>query len=145
MTLDNNPLTQSRQILSSKLPEYRPFSLNEIVRVASIQGGAASPKMMKQPIHNVPQWLDIFLYCTMTIVIGAAVFMGLYSMWVKPFASYSNDPSQAEDEKSSLSLIQPKQISMISKSNVLPGVFSNSPPDSIFGIIALNLAITVFL
>lgn len=96
MSVEETALTQSRQIMMSKMPEYRPFSLGEIVRAAKLDGGAsAAPQVKKRfKLHTrnalgLPEWLDIFLYCTLTFVVGAAVFMGLYVMWVQPYKQTS--------------------------------------------------------
>ena len=95
MSVEENALTQSRQMMMSKMPEYRPFSLGEIVRVAKLDGGASSAPSVKKRTQvrrtnalGLPEWLDIFLYCTLTFVLGAAVFMGLYVMWVQPYRQH---------------------------------------------------------
>jgi hypothetical protein len=101
MSLEDNALTQTRQLMASQLPEYRPFALQEIVRAATFQGGDVAS--LKRPhTHvpttynplNMPAWLDISLYCVAAFVIATAIFMGMYASLVRPYQIEAGD----EDE-----------------------------------------------
>lgn len=91
MSLEETALTQTRQLMASQLPEYRPFALQEIVRAATFQGGdVKSLQKSSVRVHtsnplNVPAWLDILLYCVTAFVIGTAIFMGMYASLVRPY------------------------------------------------------------
>ena len=97
------PLAQTRQLMASNLPEYRPFALQEVLRAAKLGGGgAANPSgdgavKPSGPLSRVPAWLDIFLYVSVALVVGTAFFMGLYHMYVKPCAPDDDDDIQPHD------------------------------------------------
>lgn len=100
-----DPLTQTRQLMSYHSPEHRPFALQEIVRAARFSGGAQSeskgtkrPETSYSALH-VPAWLDIFLYITVTFVLGSAFFMILYSLYITPYTVVpeSANPSERND------------------------------------------------
>ena len=92
MSFEEPALMQTRQLMVSQLPEYRPFALQEIVRAATVQGGgvrdtslarAGSSSGSKNSL-GVPVWLDIFVYCVAAFVVGIAIFMGMYTYLVCP-------------------------------------------------------------
>ena len=90
----DNPLTQTRSQMAARLPEYRPFSIQTMLQ--SIQGGAkkkavhataSNPQQRSFTSSSsglLPPWLDLCLYFTLAIVLGAAIFMALFSRWVAP-------------------------------------------------------------
>ena len=98
------PLDQTRQLMASHLPEYRPFALQEVLRAAKLRGGAAVAAPVKQgrpaeprltgPLSRVPAWLDICLYACTAVVVGVALFMGLYHLYVKPCEPDADDSAQ---------------------------------------------------
>ena len=98
----SSALSQTRELMTSKLPEYRPFALQEIVRAATLQGGDAVKETNVNPL-NVPAWLDIFLYCVTAFVIGVAIFIGLYANLVDPYKV--PDPESYDMHKLTLSHI----------------------------------------
>jgi len=95
MSLNETAFTQTRQLMASKLPEYRPFALQEIVRAATFEGGGRKSKPQSTPF-NMPAWLDIFLYCTVAFVVGAAFFMGMYATMVRPYEIHIDDDGEVE-------------------------------------------------
>lgn len=87
------PLDQTRTLMVSQMPEYRPLALREVLRAATLKGGGSAQTSSKTVAkHNelgMPAWLDIFLYCVTAFVVGVAIFIGLYGHLVQPYKSPS--------------------------------------------------------
>ena len=139
----DNPLTQTRSQMAARLPEYRPFSIQTMLQ--SIQGGAkkkavhaTASKPQQRSLSSssglLPPWLDLCLYFTLAIVLGAAIFMALFSRWVAPHKAITPVGSEmvffSNHEKNVDTTVSNRNVLSSQPNNSLPNSSSKSlmPP-----------------